>query len=127
MKAGEKLINWFEIPVNDFQRAKKFYEAIFEVTITEREMGDALMGFFPYSENEAHTGGAICKGAGYLVCHKGPKIYLNANPDMMEILARVYPSGGEVLVPREEITPEIGYMAVIKDTEGNHIYLHSDK
>jgi predicted enzyme related to lactoylglutathione lyase len=127
MKEGAKVINWFEIPVNDFQRAKNFYETIFDISMAERDMGDAKMGFFPNFGNVAHTGGAICKGAGYLVCHKGPKIYLNANPDMLKILDRVYSAGGEVLVPREEITPEIGYMAVIKDTEGNHIYLHSDE
>lgn len=126
MKDGAKVINWFDIPVNNFERAKKFYEQIFRIEMPTREMGDALMGFFPNFGNPDHTGGAICKGAGYLVCHKGPKIYLNCNPDLSEVLGRVYDAGGEVLVPKELITPQVGYMAVIKDTEGNHIYLHSD-
>jgi len=127
MISGEKLVNWVEIPVNDFDRAKKFYETIFSIEMPTREMGDATMGFFPYSENPEHTGVTICKGAGYLVCHKGAKVYLNANPNMSVILDKVYDAGGEILVPRELITPEIGYMAAIKDTEGNHIYLHSNE
>lgn len=125
MNASEHAINWFEIPVCDFERARKFYEAVFGITMPVMEMGGAVMGFFPYEPGSGKTGGAICCGEGYLPSHKGPKIYLNGNPDLAPILARVPAAGGEILVPKEEITPEIGYMAVFKDTEGNHIYLHS--
>ena len=67
------------------------------------------------------------KGPGYLVTNKGPKLYFNGNPDLSAILNKVSEAGGEVLVTKELITPEVGYMAVFKDTEGNHLYLHSEK
>ena len=127
MSSASNLINWFEIPVKDFERAKSFYEGIFDFKMKTMEMGDALMGFFKYEADHGVTGGAICKGPGYLVTNKGPKLYFNGNPDLSIVLNRVNGHGGEVLVPKELITPEIGYMAVFKDTEGNHIYLHSEK
>ena len=40
-------INWFELPVTDFDRARKFYEAIFEVKMDDQMMGPYRMGFFP--------------------------------------------------------------------------------
>ena len=55
----------------------------------------------------------------------GPLIYLNGNPDVQIILDRVVPAGGKVLVPKTQISPEYGYMAVMMDTEGNRIGLHS--
>lgn len=127
MSNASNLINWLEIPVVDFERAKAFYEGIFDFKMETMEMGDALMGFFKYESGHGVTGGAICKGPGYLVTNKGPKLYFNGNPDLSDILNRVSPNGGEVLVSKELITPEIGYMAVFKDTEGNHLYLHSEK
>lgn len=127
MAEASNLINWFEIPVNDFERAKKFYEAIFDFEMKTMLMGDAMMGFFKYEADHGVTGGAICKGEGYLVTNKGPKLYFNGNPDLSVILEKVNSAGGEVLVHKELITPEIGYMAVFKDTEGNHLYLHSEK
>lgn len=120
------VINWFEIPVADFERARKFYETVFDREMPEREMGGARMAFFHFDPDSGVVGGAICKGEGYLVSHRGPKIYFNGNPDLSVILDRVHAAGGEVLVAKELITPDIGYMAVFRDTEGNHIYLHSE-
>ena len=126
MNISANVINWFEIPVNDFKRAKAFYEAIFEIEMPEMEMGGAIMGFFPYEPKSDNVSGAICKGEGYHVHVMGPKIYLNGNPDLSDVLNRVHEAGGEVLVPKEQITPEHGFMGVFRDTEGNHIYLHSN-
>ncbi len=109
MSSASNLINWFEIPVVDFERAKKFYEGIFDFKMETMEMGEALMGFFKYEAGHGVTGGAICKGPGYLVTNKGPKLYFNGNPDLSVILDRVGPNGGEVLVSKELITPEVGF------------------
>ena len=125
MDTSVNVINWFEIPVVDFERAKKFYEAILDIEMPTMDMGGAMMGFFPYEPGNGKVSGAICKGEGYLVSHKGPKLYLNGNPNLSGILERVRDAGGEILVPKEQITPEHGFMAVLRDTEGNHIYLHS--
>lgn len=72
-------------------------------------------------------GGAVVDSGGF---HKpsatdGPLIYLNGNPDVQHILDRVEAAGGKIMVPKTEISPEYGSMAVILDTEGNRIGLHS--
>ena len=55
----------------------------------------------------------------------GPLIYLNANPDVQHVLNKVEKAGGKILVPKTQISPEYGFMAVFIDTEGNRIALHS--
>lgn len=73
------------------------------------------------------VGGALVDSGGF---HKpsgtdGPLIYLNGNPDVQNVLDKVEVAGGKILVPKTEISTEYGYMAVIIDTEGNRIGLHS--
>ena len=55
----------------------------------------------------------------------GPLIYLNGNPDVQKVLDKVEHAGGKIMVPKTMISPEFGFMAVILDTEGNRIALHS--
>lgn len=119
-------ISWFEIGTTDLQRATKFYETIFGVTLLVMDMPNIKMRMFPL-EDMAGVGGAIVDSGGF---HKpsgtdGPLIYLNGNPDLQNILDKVEAAGGKILVPKTEISPEYGYMAVITDTEGNRIGLHS--
>jgi uncharacterized protein len=52
-------------------------------------------------------------------------IYLNANPSLDSILGKIEPMGRAIQMPKTHITPEIGYMAIFTDTEGNRIALHS--
>ena len=73
------------------------------------------------------VGGALVDSGGF---HKpsgtdGPLIYLNGNPDLQNILDKVEAAGGKIMVPKTVISPEYGDMAVIIDSEGNRIGLHS--
>jgi len=114
---------WFEIPVKDFEKAKKFYNEIFRIAMTEQEMGGALMGFFPMED--MGNSGAIVKGEGYVPSDKGTTIYLNGGNDLQEIVERIEPAGGKILLEKMKISDEIGYMAIFLDTEGNKLALHS--
>lgn len=121
-------INWFEIPATDLPRAKKFYEEIFGFEMPELDIGDGLeIALFPVDEDT--VGGAIIKHEEWYhpSDSKGPLLYLNANPDLQKVLEKVEKAGGEILIPKRIITEENGYMAVIKDSEGNRIALHSDQ
>lgn len=120
-------LNWFEIPVKDFQRAKKFYETVLGQPMYESVMGNAQMGFFPMGEDNKGVGGAITKEEGAEPCDKGTMVYLNANPDLDPMLARVEGAGGKVIVPRTMVSEEIGFIGVFIDTEGNKVALHSSK
>lgn len=120
-------ISWFEIPSTDLNRAAKFYEAIFQTQLFPMDTADLKMRMFPLENMMTGVGGAIVDSGGF---HKpssteGPLIYLNANPDVQVVLDRIEAAGGKIIVPKTEISPEYGHMAVFIDTEGNRIALHS--
>ena len=123
----QNAISWFEIPTTDIDRAQKFYEAIFGISMMPMDMPNIKMRMFPLDDMMTQVGGALVDSGGF---HKasateGPLIYLNGNPDVQNILDRVQAAGGSIVVPKTEISPEYGFMAVITDTEGNRIGLHS--
>ena len=125
MSSQKNAINWFEIPVSDFERAQKFYSELFDYEMPSNQMGDALMGFFPSKQEEGAVGGAIVKGEGYEPGGSGPIVYLNGGEDLQVMLDRVVPAGGKIQVTKTFITKEIGYFAFFHDTEGNRVALHS--
>jgi predicted enzyme related to lactoylglutathione lyase len=119
------VINWFEIPVKDFNRAKKFYNTIFGFEMKEQKMGDDMMGYFP--SDRGGVSGAICQGSGYEPSANGTLIYLNADGRIDEVIGRIEQAGGKIVMPKSLVTDEIGYIAYFTDTEGNKIALHSPK
>ena len=120
-------ISWFEIPANDLDRAQKFYETIFGITMIPMDMPSIKMRMFPIDDPMLGVGGAVVESGGF---HKasatdGVLIYLNGNPDVQTVLDKVTAAGGSVVVPKTEISPEYGFMGVMIDTEGNRVGLHS--
>ncbi|MBP6232689.1 MAG: VOC family protein [Chitinophagaceae bacterium] len=120
-------ISWFEIPTTDIDRAQKFYETIFGISMAPMDMPGMKMRMFPLDNPMEGIGGTLVDSGGF---HKpsateGPLIYLNGNPDVQNVLGKVEAAGGKVTVPKTEISPEYGYMGVFIDTEGNRIALHS--
>jgi uncharacterized protein len=120
-------ISWFEIPATDLERAQKFYEAIFGISLVPMDLPNIKMRMFPVDDPINGIGGAVVDSGGF---HKpsatdGTLVYLNGNPDVQQVLDKVTAAGGTIMVPKTEISPEYGYMAVILDTEGNRIGLHS--
>jgi len=122
----DQVIMWFEIPVKELKRAKKFYEEILKIEMTLAEVWGHEMAFFP-GEGKGSVSGALCKGPDYTPSTEGALIYLNGNPDLDVVLGRVPNAGGVILLHKVEISPEYGYMAYFLDTEGNKIALHSVK
>jgi predicted enzyme related to lactoylglutathione lyase len=120
-------ISWFEIPSSDLARATRFYEAIFNTSLVPVDLPNIRMRMFPLTDLENGIGGAVVDSGGF---HKpsatdGPLIYLNGNPDLQIILDKVTNAGGIVVVPKTQISEAFGFMAIIIDTEGNRIGLHS--
>ena len=121
-------INWFEIGVSDFDRARKFYSAIFDYEMPTLELGGTRMGFFPHTRPNgmgSNVGGAICASSWHTPNSKGTVVYLNGGNDLSIVLNRIESAGGKVMIPKTQITPELGYMAFFTDTEGNTVALHS--
>jgi predicted enzyme related to lactoylglutathione lyase len=119
-------ISWFEIPTSDLERAQKFYETIFDMQMIPMDMPQLKMRIFPV-DNSKHVGGALNYAPDFYKpsSSDGPLIYLNANPDVQIVLDKIEAAGGKIVVPKTEISPEYGHMAVFIDTEGNRIALHS--
>ena len=118
-------INWVEIPVLNFERAKEFYSRLYDFEMFENTMGSLRLGYLPMDKDSQGVGGAIVQGNGYVPSSLGAKVYLNGGKDLLTVLNRVNAAGGEIVVPKTKISDEIGYFAIFEDTEGNHIALHS--
>ncbi|HEY3370341.1 MAG TPA: hypothetical protein VGK10_05795 [Prolixibacteraceae bacterium] len=125
MEKMTNAINWFEIPVLNFEQAKEFYSRIYNYEMTESTMNGLRMGFLPMDRDSDGVGGAIVQGNGFIPSSLGVKIYLNGGKNLDNILNRVIAAGGEIIAHKTKINDELGYYAVFEDTEGNHIALHS--
>jgi predicted enzyme related to lactoylglutathione lyase len=124
----DNAINWFEIPVANFDRAKKFYETLFDYQMPESQLGAARMGFFLFDFQNKKVGGAIVHNpALYTPEANGTLVYLNCQPDLQKVLDKVETAGGNILLGKKEISAEqkLGFWALISDTEGNRVALHS--
>lgn len=129
--ATTNVINWFEIPVTDTKRAKRFYETILDLemqTLSLPESGEELT-FFPYNPEivQATSGrvtGVLTRSTTAKPSMEGTLIYLNASPSIQAVLDRVQPAGGTIITA--PVLIKAGYIAIISDTEGNRIGLHSE-
>lgn len=118
-------INWFEIPVKNFDRAKKFYETLFGTPIEVMPHPAYKYGILPGDMQNGVTGG-IVEGEGFVPSATGTLIYLNGGEDLSVPLSKVEKAGGKILLPKTSIGAN-GFMAHLLDTEGNKIALHSMK
>lgn len=117
-------VNWFEVPVIDFDRAKQFYEYILGTTMPIMEGLGIKSAFFPADLENGAIGGCLIQGEGYLPSKTGSIIYLNGGDDLNHILTNVEKAGGRVLLPKTDLG-ENGFMAHFEDCEGNKLGLHS--
>src|SRR4051812_49294099 len=89
--AQTNIVTWFEIPVTDTQRAKKFYETILDIEMENRNDGENESVFFPYDPNviQATSGrvtGVLSKSAKNSPSANGTMIYINASPSIDTVL-----------------------------------------
>ena len=115
-------VNWFEIPASNYERAAAFYETVLSIKLkADNEFAGLKMGIFPYADGK--VGGAVVAGEGHQPGSGGTLVYLPAH-ELDAVLSRVESAGGQIILPRTTIAPEIGDIAIVRDTEGNHVGLH---
>lgn len=115
-------INWFDLPATDIDRAIKFYSTILDQPVKKDEFSGMPHGIFP--SDQAGVGGALVLSPRHVPADdRGPVIYLNAGNDLDGILSRVEGAGGNVIMPKKAIPPQ-GFIAWIRDSEGNRVGLH---
>lgn len=127
MKSPKNALSWFEIPVHDFDRARKFYSTIFNYEMPEEQLGYKRKGFFPFDRKHGGIGGAIVQGAEYLPSQRGTLVYLHAGDDLTDILDRVEAAGGKIELDKRPVSElhDFGYFAIFYDPDGNRVALHS--
>jgi hypothetical protein len=116
-------IVWVDIPVTDLDRAIRFYSAVLGAPVKKEQFPEMTIGILPHQEGE--VGGCLFKREGEEPAQQGPMLYLNANGRLDEAINAVTSNGGKILQPKHQIGP-YGYRAVILDSEGNRMALHSD-
>ncbi len=123
------VINWFEVPVADFERACKFYETVIGTKLfinDTRETMGSLLGVFPH---DGAVGGCLVHNPqyGYRPSTEGTMVYFTIKGDMDGALARVPDAGGEVLLPKTALGENAGggFVAWVRDTEGNKVGFYS--
>jgi len=115
------LINWFEIPVHDLERAVTFYQEALGVTLRRETVAGIEMAIFPHTKPA--TGGALVKGELFTPSQAGAVVYL-ATPDLATTLECVAALGGACSVGPVVLPHDIGTIALIIDCEGNRVGLH---
>ncbi|GAB4237711.1 MAG: VOC family protein [Ekhidna sp.] len=115
--------NWFELPVNDMERAKKFYASIFNINMGEDfAMGTSVMSFFPFETDQDGATGTLIQQETYVPSHEGALIYFSVK-EIDDVLPKITASGGKVLNEKMSIG-EHGFVAHFEDSEGNRVALH---
>lgn len=114
----KNLISIIEIPTRDLSRAITFYQTVLGVQIEQVDMGEMQIGVFP---GDDVVNVSLIHGSEYRPSGED----FNAGDDLQAVLGRIQSSGGDVLLPKTEISPEMGFFAFFRDTEGNKLGLHA--
>ncbi len=115
-------IVWVDIPALDLDRAIRFYSAVLSAAVTKQALPGIALGLLPHGEGE--IGGCLYLKDGDRPSREGPLVYLNVAGRLDQAVALVEPNGGKVLEAKHPIGP-YGFRAIILDSEGNRLALHS--
>lgn len=116
-------VNWFEILTNDFGRSMRFYETVLGTELPVVESMGGRKALFP-ADQQNGVGGCISESHDRLAGNGSTRVYLNVEGKLDQVIQRTTEAGGELVQARTSIAPH-GYMAIIKDVEGNLVGLHS--
>ena len=113
---------WFDIPVVDLERATAFYAAVLAVKVELQSFEDFKFSVF---EHQDGNGGCLIPNPDEVTADKGVMLYLNVHGRIRDAVQIVQDKGGKVLQEVHSIGPH-GFRAIILDSEGNRMVLHSD-
>lgn len=116
-------VGWFEIYVQDMERAKAFYSSVFDIQLTKLQGTQFEMWAFPLSEGGAGASGALVKIFGYPSGGNSVLVYFSCADCAVEAEKAVR-SGGKIETGKKSVG-QYGYIALVIDTEGNVVGLHS--
>ncbi|MGI8603839.1 MAG: VOC family protein [Verrucomicrobiales bacterium] len=118
------LLVWIDIPVRDLERAVQFYSGVLDRKVRCEEFPGMAIGVFEHGGDEVAGCLFISEKNDPAPSTDGVLAYFNCTGRLDAAVARVAELGGEVLQPTHPIGQH-GFRAVVKDSEGNRIALHS--
>jgi predicted enzyme related to lactoylglutathione lyase len=118
-------INWFEIPTTDLDRASRFYEVVLATSLKREHFASTDMHMAVFQGEEESVRGALIADKRRKPVADGALVYLHAR-DLDASLARIAQAGGSVVLPKTDIG-DPGFIALVRDTEGNVVGLHAPR
>ena len=116
-------VGWFEIYVQDMNRARAFYESVFETTLERLDSPGMEMWSFPMQQQQSGASGALIKMEGFPSGGNSTLVYFTCS-DCATEAKRASDSGGTIVKGKFSIG-QYGFIALVTDTESNMIGLHS--
>jgi predicted enzyme related to lactoylglutathione lyase len=113
---------WFDIPVTNLDRAVKFYAAVLGIKVHKEQFDNFS---FAVLEHDQGNGGCLVEGASEISSTGGILIYMNVDGRIKDAVNQVHKLGGKIVQPTHAIGPH-GFRAIVLDSEGNRIALHSN-
>jgi predicted enzyme related to lactoylglutathione lyase len=121
---SKNTVVWTDIPVTDLNRAVAFYSKVLGEPVTLQKMEGFEFALLPHPKES--VSGCLVVSSDNKPSRTGVLIYLSVNGRLDEAVAMAQANGGEVLKPKHPIGP-YGFRAIIIDSEGNRLALHSEK
>lgn len=112
---------WVDIPVVDLDRAREFYSSVLAIPVHKETFGEFT---FCVLDHKDGNGGCLITRPSEVSSNAGVLVYLNVDKRIKDALSQVSKKGGSILEPIHAIGAH-GFRAIIKDSEGNRIALHS--
>ncbi len=120
---NENPVCWFDIYVSNLERAKKFYETVFNINLVDLPAEWGKQATFPFDNQGTNATGALVEKTSYVANDNNTIVYFSS-VDCISEESRVEAAGGQLIKSKTPIG-EFGFISLIADTEGNTIGLHS--
>lgn len=118
-------VGWFDIYVSNLDRAKKFYETVFNVQLTDLPIEWGKQSLFPFDHESPNISGALVEKADFILNGNNTVVYFETE-DCITEEKRIGELGGKIVRPKMSIG-EFGFVSIFIDSEGNTMGLHSRK
>ncbi|MGY8769255.1 MAG: VOC family protein [Pirellulales bacterium] len=120
--SAKNRVVWVDIPVVDLERAATFYRKVLENNVSIESFENYQ---FAVLHHEDGNGGCLVPGDPEKITQHGLLVYMNVDGRIQDAVSKVESSGGKLVEPIHSIGPH-GFRALVLDSEGNRIALHSN-
>jgi len=121
LNSAHNRVVWCDLPVANLDSASAFYRAVLAIRVDPMEFNGMR---FAILEHDKGNGGCLVPQEGYAGCTTGPLVYLNVDGRIRDAVAQAAFLGGKVIEAIHPIGPH-GIRAIVLDSEGTRIALHS--